>query len=196
MLIISSHLLDKDIQLESKVEVMETDTSAPIPKRDSELVCPHCGAIMNRVDYNSTGIIIDSCIKCHYRWLDRGEFGKIIEFKPRINPDDLLFLLDLKLKTEAIVTKGSDDPNPEVPLSSGVLGGLIRGNMAGDSRRTLSYLAGAGISGLIIGIIKSRFIRVLAPFIIIGFIILGYLIMKQMQLIDWAPIRHSISSRE
>ncbi len=187
VLIASSHLIDKNERLAKEIETEEADTATKaVPQRKHDLTCPHCGAAMHRVDYNSSGIIIDSCVKCRYRWLDKGEFKKIVDIKPKIDPKDLLFLLDLQQKTEALNTAGGDDPNPKVPLYSGGWGGFIRGNMAGDSRRTLGYLAGAGMYGLIVGIIKSKFIRIIAPFIILGFIILGYLIYKQVRLVDWS----------
>lgn len=45
--------------------------------RDKSVTCPSCGNLMKRVDYNHTGIMIDSCTGCHYRWLDRGEANRI-----------------------------------------------------------------------------------------------------------------------
>src|SRR5436305_4122052 len=98
------------------------------------LNCPHCSAPMQKVNYNDTGIIIDSCTNCPYRWLAAGEIEKIEEYKPNIHPQDLLFLVGLQDKTRALASGNTDtggDVNPEVPLYAGGLGGVIRGDMAG-----------------------------------------------------------------
>jgi biotin transporter BioY len=65
-----------------------------------------------------------------------------------------------------------DNPNPEVPIYSGETGGYVRG-----------YILGAGMYGLITGIIKSKLVRVIAPFIIAVFIVLGYLLYKQISMV-------------
>lgn len=44
-----------------------------ITKREKPLVCPSCNSQMERVPYNFSQFIIDSCPKCPYRWLDAGE---------------------------------------------------------------------------------------------------------------------------
>jgi Zn-finger nucleic acid-binding protein len=131
------------------------------------LTCPHCSAQMQKVNYNDSGIIIDACTNCPYRWLNAGEIKKIEDFKPNIHPQDLLFLESLKEKTDAVAASADaeDTENPEVPLYSGGWGGFIRGNMAGNDNRTLGWLLGAGMYGLI------------------GFAILFYLIFKEVRVI-------------
>lgn len=149
------------------------------------LTCPHCSGQMQKVNYNDCGIIIDACTNCPYRWLDAGEIKKIEDFKPNIHPQDLLFLEGLREKTEAIAVhiNAEDTENPEVPLYGGKWGGLARGLMAGDDKRTLGWLLGAGMYSLIVGIIRSKVVRVIAPFVIIGLAILFYLIFKAMRVI-------------
>lgn len=159
-------------------------TSKSVVNSQQGIICPNCSASMHKVDYNSTGILIDSCANCPYRWLDAGEIAKIETFKPKINPEDLNFLEELKQKTDELSTVTTEDPNPRLPLYSSGWGGLIRGNMAGNSRRTLGLLAFTGISGLVVGIKNSKLVRVVAPFFIIGFIILGYLIYQQVRQSD------------
>jgi len=40
--------------------------------------CPQCNSQMVELEYNNTGILIDSCQKCEGIWLDGGEFEKIV----------------------------------------------------------------------------------------------------------------------
>lgn len=35
--------------------------------------CPNCMLGMKPVNYQQTGIVIDACVQCGYRWLDNGE---------------------------------------------------------------------------------------------------------------------------
>src|SRR5688572_8448101 len=62
-----------------------------ISKREA-LKCPHCASLMTPVNYVNTGIIIDSCNKCPYRWLDKGEMEKILSHKPRLTAEQLIEL--------------------------------------------------------------------------------------------------------
>jgi Zn-finger nucleic acid-binding protein len=145
---------------------------------NKSLICPHCSAPMQPVNYNDTGIIIHSCTNCPYRWLDAGETEKIEDYKPNIHPQDLLFLVSLQEKTRALSNDGTAtgaNPNPDVPINSGALGVL-----ASDDPGTLGWLAGAGMYSLITGMLKSKVVRIIAPLIMLGFIILGYLILKQL----------------
>lgn len=184
-LITNRQLVEKDENLITGIDANRSNKAIELPQRDTEIACPHCGAAMHLVDYNFTGIMVDSCTGCHYRWLDKGEFRKIKDHKPRMKGEDILFLLDLEQKIETLdkMEKTKNDPNAEVPLYASGWGGFVRGGMAGNSRRTLGWLLTAGMFGLITGIIKSKLIRIVAPFIILGFAILGYLIWKQVKLI-------------
>lgn len=168
-----------------RLNVPDEAPTAKLPDDKKSLICPNCSKRMQKVNYNDTEIIIDACTNCPYRWLDAGEVEKIKDFKPKLSPEDLLFLEGLREKTATLTGRSAtnDDPNPEVLLSSGVWGGAIRGGAAGDDRRTLGYLVGAATYGLIAGAFKSKFIRIIAPFVVIGFIILGYLIIRQIQII-------------
>jgi len=161
----------------------ETPSAQSQDTAKKNLICPHCSAPMQKVNYNDTGIIIDSCTNCPYRWLAAGEIEKIEEYKPNIHPQDLLFLVGLQEKSKALASDNTDtggDVNPEVPLYVGVLGGSIRGYMAGSDSRTLGWLTGAGMYGLITGMIKSKVVRIIAPIVILGFIVLGYMLLKQL----------------
>lgn len=51
-----------------------------------EFPCAICGKLMQRFNYqNSSGIIIDSCVKGHGVWLDKGEIEKVQIFFERWN---------------------------------------------------------------------------------------------------------------
>ncbi len=165
--------------------LQERETISVDDKGDSQavntkqqLTCPNCSAAMQKVNYNDTEIIIDSCPNCMYRWLDTGELAKIRNYKPNPNAENLLFLLDFDDKLKSVSNDQIENPNPDVPLTSGVVGGLVKGGMAGDDKRTLSFMLTAGISGLIIGMIKSKFMRIVGPIFIIGLGILFYMILN------------------
>ena len=154
----------------SLVDDEVSNRSAPDTKHD--LPCPRCTKKMHKLDYNHTGIIIDSCTNCHYRWLDRGEIGKIKNFKPRFQPDDLLFLGDLERKLDT-ASKHKNHPknNPRIPLFN-----VMRIISAGDSRRTLGALGGMGLYGIIVGMITSKFLRIVIPLLLLFFTISYYLV--------------------
>lgn len=50
---------------------------AHIQSTATKRTCPSCESDMSRVDYNHTGVIIDSCTRCPYRWLDLSEITQI-----------------------------------------------------------------------------------------------------------------------
>jgi len=170
-----------------QIEKASLDDEAQTLQLNTEhkLNCPHCQQPMTKVNYNYTGIIIDSCTSCHYRWLDTGEAKKIKDYKPDTKPEHLLAILELEDKTKKLAQQDSSDNIPKDPLRSSAAGGLVRGWASGDSRRTLSLLSGIAMWGLITGMIKSKFMRIVGPFFILVLITLGYLILKQMQQIDW-----------
>lgn len=46
-------------------------------ERAGGMACPHCGALMTETNYVGSGVMIDVCLACPYRWLDAGELKKI-----------------------------------------------------------------------------------------------------------------------
>lgn len=48
-----------------------------VVSRTNHLTCPNCSKPMSPTNYQSTGVIIDSCTACAYRWCDAGELSKI-----------------------------------------------------------------------------------------------------------------------
>ena len=53
---------------------------------------------MVEVDYRGSGIMIDVCLACPYRWLDGGELTKIVEYSEwsgHLGPEQLGALGDL-----------------------------------------------------------------------------------------------------
>lgn len=56
---------------------LKVDTSKITPMKHDNLTCPKCHLPMEQVDYNGSGVIIDTCTKCAFRWLDASEISKI-----------------------------------------------------------------------------------------------------------------------
>lgn len=46
------------------------------------LTCPNCQHPMSLVDYEGTGVEIDSCENCPYRWLDANEIDRLVSKLP------------------------------------------------------------------------------------------------------------------
>lgn len=188
ILVTSKQLLEKDSEI-----VKHTHDEATTTNRNHDISCPHCHAMMHRVNYSSTGIIIDSCMKCHYRWLDRGEFKKIKNYKPKLSLTDMAFLQELQQRINDL------DSSTSV-LYSGEWDTLVRNhielkddlpgymNTPEEMRRNFGYTAGIGIYGLIVSMIHSKFMRVVGPILLIGLFVLAYFISKQMELIDWKAL--------
>jgi Zn-finger nucleic acid-binding protein len=42
------------------------------------LTCPRCNIPMAKVKYGTTEVRVDTCMRCHGIWLDKGEFEQII----------------------------------------------------------------------------------------------------------------------
>ena len=136
------------------------------------LYCPNCSNKMDKVDYNLTGIIIDSCTACPYRWLDAGEVAKIQDDRSISDVDDLLFLLKVNERLKELDVKNEvseDERNPRLPLQGSYRSAAgLTGSMRG--------IAGAGIYGLIKGLLVSKFTRILLLVSIVIFILLYILI--------------------
>lgn len=60
-----------------KQKIHKVDRQASLPVQHAGLHCPNCGSKMHPVDYLKSGVIIDSCTQCAYRWLDTNEAYKI-----------------------------------------------------------------------------------------------------------------------
>lgn len=61
-----------------KIKKAIIEATAEVAERQEQLTCPHCRCPMVPTQYGLRGLIIDSCPKCPYRWLDTGELAKII----------------------------------------------------------------------------------------------------------------------
>lgn len=64
------------------IEIRYKELAAPVelakPVEHGVITCPNCHNQMQPVNYQQTGVIIDSCNKCPFRWLDSTEAAKII----------------------------------------------------------------------------------------------------------------------
>lgn len=139
----------------------------------TRLICPNCSNPMEKVNYNNTGIMIDSCTTCPYRWLDSGEAQKIAQHQPDFSPEDLINITDFNAKLKELDVAPGTDNNPKLPFPN-----AVRIVAAGDSRRTLGALSGMALFGTVSGMIKSRFLRYLLPLLIVFFAAALYLIIK------------------
>lgn len=129
------------------------------------VTCPHCAAVMHKVDYNHTGIVIDSCAECHYRWLDAGEYQKIKDHKPQLNPEDAALLLSIEKQIGNVITR--KDPNPAFRL---------------DSRATFRSPAALGFTAMhviIKAMLHSRFLRIVTVIILIFTALIYYYVLQE-----------------
>lgn len=62
-------LLDDELLALNRGEV-DVNTLAPAD-------CPECRVPMHRYNWNNEGITLDSCTKCHGRWIDGGEIADV-----------------------------------------------------------------------------------------------------------------------
>jgi len=149
-LIFNKHLRVKDKDLISKIDPDKTQLISA--QRNHLISCPHCGSQMYKVDYNSTGIVIDSCLKCHYRWLDKGEFIKIKNHKPQFDPVDTAIIMSLDKQ----IGKAQQDKvlNPAYSLSDNSL----------SSPGSLGF---AAVRAVIVGLRHSWFTRIATVAILI-----------------------------
>lgn len=60
-----------------KIKNLPSIESPDMAERQTDLICPHCESKMVEMQYAKLGLMIDSCSKCPYRWLDAGELAKI-----------------------------------------------------------------------------------------------------------------------
>jgi Zn-finger nucleic acid-binding protein len=141
------------------------------------LHCPHCTTAMQKVDYNSTHIIIDSCTNCHYRWLDGGEITKIRNFKPDITGKDLLYIVGVDEKIRKNSKREIKEANPRIPLQRWYRGGaeFVAVTSRNPSIR-LGAIIGQGLYGLIKGLINSRTSRILTITTVVIFAFLFFLV--------------------
>lgn len=139
-----------------------------------EIHCPHCAAMMHKVDYNGTSIMIDACTKCHYRWLDAGEIAKIKNHDPKINPQDLLYIADVDEQMRQSQGREVKEANPRLPLQGSWRGGS---EVVGGNRANVRYgaIAGQGLFGIYKGLTHSKTSRILTLVAMIIFGLLVYL---------------------
>lgn len=165
--LISSRHLRKHDKLIHNEEVKDD-------KQDTihEINCPNCRVKMHKADYDSSGIIIDTCMNCHYRWLDSGELTKIKTFKPTFSPEDLLYLESVN--TEIAKLSSADMENQIPGYATGLVSSTARGYSAGDSKQTLGWIGGGLIFGTVRTIIKGNWAQKVV--LLIAYIVFGLLI--------------------
>lgn len=146
----------QDVRQKEVVPEVTAQNTPHDPSR--EIICPHCDHKMVVVDYDLSGIMIDSCTNCYYRWLDEGELHKVANDEPKkLSPKDLLLLHNLDQEVHGLKNKQAGNPNPRVKgfnlsriIGPGVIGG------SGGSRSRFSAIAGIGLVGIIKGLLHSK----------------------------------------
>jgi Zn-finger nucleic acid-binding protein len=96
VLIAEGHLADEDGQVTQQIEAREGSTLEALPGRGHSISCPHCEALMDRVDYNFTGVIVDVCTRCKYRWVDQDQLAKLEALPMTLTATDAEFFSKLK----------------------------------------------------------------------------------------------------
>lgn len=142
------------------------------------IVCPNCSSNMTPVDYVHTGIIIDSCPTCEYRWLDKGEMEKILAHKPQLNPKQLLELEEFDRNAQKKF-EAKDDKIAHFVLYRHVAPMAVRATGGGGGR--FPAIAGAGIYGLIRAMMHSTFYRVLVLIVILVFGLFYWYVMSVLK---------------
>lgn len=60
------------------IKAISSISSPKAITRNTDIKCPHCHNNMVQIQYATKGLIIDSCVKCPWRWLDSNELEKIL----------------------------------------------------------------------------------------------------------------------
>lgn len=163
--------------IEKNQTVSDADTQSSVDTKHT-IKCPHCSSTMQKVDYNSTKIIIDTCTNCHYRWLDSGEVSKIKNFKPDIDAKSLLFLMDIDKQIKEAGSREVKEANPRLPLQgSWRAGSEVVGGLSGRrSEVRYSAILGQGLYGIYKGLTHSKTSRYLTIITLVIFGLLFYFI--------------------
>lgn len=133
-----------------------------------ELSCPACDNELTQIDYNSTGVIIDSCTKCHHRWLDASEIEKIKEHEPKISGEDLLFIENLERESfqeELLPDVGGLKYARHVYAASQFI-------PVTETKRSRNMIIASGIMAIIKMLFHSKFSRILVLIMLAIFAVL------------------------
>lgn len=137
--------------------------------------CPVCSEKMKPVDYCLSGIIIDSCSKCHHRWLDAGEITGIKNRKSKLSVADHRLLM--KLGTDS-ASKGKslmpkDMPDYRLGLINARwsmrLSRLSIISRLGETGNLTNAIPSSGLFGAVLMLLHSNFSRILLLFLVLIF---------------------------
>lgn len=138
-LLLTGKMLHEGLSIQSDVPPQSSQQNITKP-----LQCPNCSNEMVKTDYDSKGVIIDSCPSCPYRWLDAGELTKIGQHSSELSADQLLFLHSIESSTK----HSDDDVDYSLPGTTTYRTGLTRNPLAG--------LLAMATSGAIFGLVRSK----------------------------------------
>lgn len=162
----------------ARADAPATDTL--VQNTTATLSCPNCRHAMQKVDYAHTGVVIDACANCPYRWLDKGEFEKVLRMgAPKLGAKDLLFLgaLDQEQKQQKQLK-----PNEKVAhftLYRAVYGAQVLFGVPGAATAP-RYIATMGMHGMIKMLLHSWFYRALLIVIIVVFAAIAFYMISVM----------------
>lgn len=169
-----------DIRAGSNKDLLVHDSDDPVAlTRPHALVCPHCDSDMVTVNYINTGVDIDSCANCQYRWLDKGELVKIVEHKPELTPAQLLEVEELD-RASGVGYTPKDDKIAHFTLYRTLGPFAVSVLNPGENRGPLPLIAGAGIAGVIRMMLHSWLYRILLLIILIIFGLLAWYIYSEL----------------
>ncbi len=95
ILIEDGHLSNEDGQVLQQIEAREGSDLESGTDNYRSITCPHCEAKMDYIDYNFTGVMIDACTRCNYRWIDQDQLAKTKSLPMTLAPADATFISKL-----------------------------------------------------------------------------------------------------
>ncbi|MGI9027634.1 MAG: zf-TFIIB domain-containing protein [Candidatus Saccharimonadales bacterium] len=95
-LVTAGHLLDQNEDLIEKLKSAPQTVEGPNNHFEHVVVCPSCSSITYRVNYGPSNLHIDTCLQCHYRWIDRDEFKKIKDHHAQLRNADYDLLMEIE----------------------------------------------------------------------------------------------------
>lgn len=144
------------------------------------ITCPSCSHQMQKVNFNNTGVYIDSCTNCPYRWFDDGELEKINTYKnvPTDGGKELLTLSDVDRRID-----NPPQPLKEIDRIPDSIRSFATAYSLIASGGTQSGILALGLYGIFKSLLHSRFTRILLIVIVIAFIgIAAYMFYTAKQL--------------
>lgn len=78
-----------------QIEAREGSDLESSTNRYRSIICPHCEAKMDYIDYNFTGVMVDACTRCNYRWVVPDQLAKLKDVPMTLTATDATFFSQL-----------------------------------------------------------------------------------------------------